>query len=622
MDSEMNFASNGKLKEQLTAEIDKKANMNSDPGDTGAKPIRNGVAKETSASVVGPMLPQTPLTGSVQKKGVTLEMDIPSTVVEFVYDVDSVYDEMVESAISGFANDMRINSLPFKLRKMTIERAVLRVKIAWCSKFKNKADKVKAYQKRYREVDGAINRIQKTVTNDVEKKKMAKAIDDIDREVSRKTKEKLNRKEIVESVNAVLTEMVNEGILPSDMTMIDVNLTVESEEILTEGANLDLFKKRLSNKKEFSKEIKAVKKALKKNDFDTATKHIRRAKENIKELREAIEDYPKDEVTTNVIGMLLGYLGYCLRTLIASFGLTLPAIGADAGVLTGHIATGFAFLGINMVASIGVLFYELYRIVNALNANLQEAKKNKTGVGIDILNGIYNKALTVVRKMEADLDKYSDEVKKAKKEAATKESVDEDPLTFYKEITAMYESGEISLDVYTDWYTEAKKPDDGIMDILATLNRKGYKTKYSCSGHKRSFKEDRDDNGVINGKLTSGARIMFKGDYEFPDPPKHWGWKNVDGKDYLYVLPKSHNADKIHADKAFDAWKNKYMASLKRWADSLPEQEGVVIQKKNPKKEADVAESAWAEIDAMIDADDFMESVSNDLDDEIALMLL
>ena len=140
---------------------------------------------------------------------------------------------------------------------------------------------------------------------------------------------------------------------------------------------------------------------------------------------------------------------------------------------------------------------------------------------------------------------------------------------------------------------EAKKPDEGMMDILSTLNGKGYKTKYSCSGHKDSGKSDKNDDGIVNGKLTSAARIMFQDDYEFPDPPKHWGFKTVEGKDYLYVLPYSSDGKD---PKAFDAWKNKYMASLDRWAKSLPNvktAEKVITKPEEEKtpKESDVTES-------------------------------
>ena len=203
-----------------------------------------------------------------------------------------------------------------------------------------------------------------------------------------------------------------------------------------------------------------------------------------------------------------------------------------------------------------------------------------------------------------------------------KESV-ELPSNVFVELTNLYESGAIDLETYMDCYLEAKKPDDGMMEILDTLNRKGYKTKYSCSGHKRSFKEDRNDDGVINGKLTSGARIMFMDDYEFPDPPKHWGWKTVDGKDYLYVISVSHNADKIDSDKAFDAWKNKYMASLKRWVDSLPDQaEADQVIKNKAKDEEDVTESVWRDLEADLTIESEMDTLSRDLEDEIAMMLL
>ena len=654
MASEMEFASGTNATAKLSAELDRKAKLNADPGDTGKTPIRNGVAKETSASVVGPMLPQTPLTGSTVKKGEEDEMEIPKTLLEFVYYPDSVYNERVDAAVHDFATGIQQNTLPFKLRKMIIERAMLRVKIAWCSKFKNKEEKIKNYKKRYREVDSAINRIQKAVINDGEKKKMAKAIDAIDKEVTRKTQEQINRKEIVESVNAMLSAMVESGCLPADMPMIDdpflpmleCTLTDFTDgEPFTEGENLNLVKSRLLTKKDYIKEFRAAKKAMKAGDCDAASKHIKNAKKYVSDFRKVVEKYPKEEISVNFIGMVLGYLGFCLRSALSAWVVALPTtiIGGigGKGIVKATLDTfddpevsvqvskgSAALMGIGgtmgVIGGIALSLYNLYKIVRSLDANIKESKKKNDLNVFNLLNGVYNKALVMTRQMEKELDKLSGEVKKAKKEIAAKESTDEDPLVFFHDLTTMYEAGKISLDVYCDWYTEAKKPDDGMMEILDILNRKGYKTKYSCTGHKSSFKEDRDENGVINGKLSSGARIMFQGDYKFPDPPKHWGWKMVDGKDYLYVLAKSHNADKVDVDKAFDAWKNKYMASLRRWVESLPEQKGAVITKNSPKKEEDVTERAWDGIDQFLDTTDdaLFESVDRDLEDEIAMLLL
>ena len=638
------------------AAMNKKAKNVSDPGDT-APVTKPGVAKETSASVLGPMLPQAPLTGSTIQKTASIsdeDRTALDALVEFCYYPDAVFDEKVQDNINTHATDVRDNSLPFQVRKMVIERAILRVKIAWCSKFKSKERKVKAYQKRYKELDSALLRINRAVTNDIDKKKMANAIKEIDKEVSEETKAKLNKKAITESVNALIDSMVAEGVLPKDMPHIDDRMLTESylyktfgmEDTFEESENLDLIKERKKYQKEYAAYTSKCKKAIKRGDYKAAAAYIEKCREILVDIREALKDYDKESLSVHFLGIVLGYLGFVVKDTLLCFGVTTPLIGViGAGAVIASIDTsaiaevvGLTLMGLGgvavVVASILLTFYGLYRIIAALDVNMKEAEKNGKSISINILNGVYNKTLKVIDKMEKCLEDMSKALKKAKKVDDSeiqkeleeikqmKESV-ELPSNVFVELTNLYESGAIDLETYMDCYLEAKKPDDGMMEILDTLNRKGYKTKYSCSGHKRSFKEDRNDDGVINGKLTSGARIMFMDDYEFPDPPKHWGWKTVDGKDYLYVIAVSHNADKIDSDKAFDAWKNKYMASLKRWVDSLPDQaEADQVIKNKAKEEEDVTESVWKELEAELTIESEMDMLSRDLEDEIAMMLL
>lgn len=636
------------------AAMNRKAKNVSDPGDT-APVTKTGVAKETSASVLGPMLPQAPLTGStVQKTGSISDEDRTAldALVEFCYYPDAVFDEKVRDNIDTHATDVRNNSLPFQVRKMVIERAILRVKIAWCSKFKSKERKVKAYQKRYKELDSALLRINRAVTNDIDKKKMANAIKEIDKEVTEETKAKLNKKAITESVNTLIDSMVAEGVLPKYMPHIDDRMLTESylqktfgmEDTFEESGNRDLIKERKKYQKEYAAYMAKCKKAIKRGDYKAAAAYIEKCREILVDIREALKDYDKESLTVHFIGIILGYLGFIVKDTLLCFGIKMPfigAMGAGAWLATTSASTevvGFTLMGLGgvavVVASILLTFYGLYRIIAALDVNMKEAEKNGKSININILNGVYNKTLKVIDKMEKCLKDMSKALKEAKKVDDSeiqkeleeikqmKESV-ELPSNVFVELTNLYESGAIDLETYLDCYLEAKKPDDGMMEILDTLNRKGYKTKYSCSGHKRSFKEDRNDDGVINGKLTSGARIMFMDDYEFPDPPKHWGWKTVDGKDYLYVISVSHNADKIDSDKAFDAWKNKYMASLKRWVDSLPDQaEADQVIKNKAKEEEDVTESVWRDLEADLTIESEMDTLSRDLEDEIAMMLL
>lgn len=140
--------------------------------------------------------------------------------------------------------------------------------------------------------------------------------------------------------------------------------------------------------------------------------------------------------------------------------------------------------------------------------------------------------------------------------------------------------------------SEAANIDEDIQDVIDRLNEKGYTTKYSSAGHENlTKKEDPDKDGVYYGKLYTDARIMFKNDYNLPDPPKYWVKKIVEGSTYLDVPPISYNEKDGSPDKAFDKWKSAYMESIRKWIADLPTAK---TTKENPLSviDKDVKESA------------------------------
>ena len=123
-------------------------------------------------------------------------------------------------------------------------------------------------------------------------------------------------------------------------------------------------------------------------------------------------------------------------------------------------------------------------------------------------------------------------------------------------------------------FDEAANIDDDIKSVISTLNGKGYKTKYSSSGHPSvRFKGDTYKDGVKYNKLYSDARVVFKEAYPFPNIPQGWTKKVFDNNDGvgIYVKPPTFNIVNGMPKDQYYSWKQKYMRALRGWADKLPD---------------------------------------------------
>ena len=114
--------------------------------------------------------------------------------------------------------------------------------------------------------------------------------------------------------------------------------------------------------------------------------------------------------------------------------------------------------------------------------------------------------------------------------------------------------------------------DEDIKPIIELLNRLGYKTKYSCSGHDQTrITPDHKKDGVYQGKLYTTARITFDKKYNFKVIPKGWYQNPNSDKTSIYVEPLTYNPKNGSPDEAFKKWKEGYMNSLKAWVEDLEE---------------------------------------------------
>lgn len=142
------------------------------------------------------------------------------------------------------------------------------------------------------------------------------------------------------------------------------------------------------------------------------------------------------------------------------------------------------------------------------------------------------------------------------------------------------------------------KIDEDIKPIIDSLNEKGYKTKYSCSGHPSArFKKDRFRDGVLYDKLYTTARIVFDGKYDIT-APKHWEVKTLnDGKDTA-LYPKAPSfkiVDGLPKD-AFYKWKDRYMNGLESWVEKLPKVGEEKSSENEEEKEEDIVESVFTDL--------------------------
>ncbi len=136
----------------------------------------------------------------------------------------------------------------------------------------------------------------------------------------------------------------------------------------------------------------------------------------------------------------------------------------------------------------------------------------------------------------------------------------------YLGVTRMLETAEF---VNDELYNEAAHIESEIKPIVDKLNSKGFKVKYASPGHsKLRKKEDNEPDGVYYGKLYSDARIMFADKYDF-NAPKYWMHRDVDNCSYLDIIPVKYDKADGSPDEAFAKWKDNYMDSLRKFADSL-----------------------------------------------------
>ena len=353
------------------------------------------------------------------------------------------------------------------------------------------------------------------------------------------------------------------------------------------------------------------------------TKHM----DDIKKVSDIL-DKEADEVTSNnaatLISMITGPIIYCFTIVIS---LAVSEAAATASIVVFCIGLGAFFISLILSSILSILNYmkankdysylkDLTKVKNRLikiqkNNKLPEKIDKKITTAIDVINDAeskWNNANDVNIKENSILETYVDNYME---NSNTIKELEADKYNHHvNQIKALSESNNDIL--YNIFYllNEAANIEEEIKPIINELNRKGYKTKYSSPGHsKLRKKEDRFRDGNYYGKLYSDARIMFDGKYNFPSAPKYWMWKNVDGNDYLDIVPIEYDEEDGTPDEAFNTWKKYYMDSLKNYVSSLKDVDSAKGDDNGPKdtyksdnieKKEDIKESTTEMLEDMI----------------------
>jgi hypothetical protein len=100
--------------------------------------------------------------------------------------------------------------------------------------------------------------------------------------------------------------------------MIIAESYIEPDDILSEGANIEITKKLKEFKERYNKYNKAGKKALLKKDFNTAAENFAKAKKELKEFEYAVKNMDST-VGSAVLGSIAGLLIVMIKVTILSF---------------------------------------------------------------------------------------------------------------------------------------------------------------------------------------------------------------------------------------------------------------------------------------------------------------
>lgn len=246
---------------------------------------------------------------------------------------------------------------------------------------------------------------------------------------------------------------------------IDITESTEMEDFNTmeniymEGANINLQRTCHTAKKVFNKEMRDMKRNIRDMDFKGAAENAKAAEEAIKTVKNALKKYPAGDLSTNLLGSVIGFAKITVKSLAWSL---VPLFGNVKNVMDGFRLSD---------ASITTKWKSI--------KNRQEGKQDHT-----MYNTLYVDCVKWLESMERKLAKVSQKLRTMKAlDAITKESVmdhmvaeeDEKYLLAQFEsvdpemLDLMYCEGFLDTEDYIELYKEATEEEyvDDIFDESA-----------------------------------------------------------------------------------------------------------------------------------------------------------
>ena len=553
--------------------------------------------EESSASVIGQMLPQVGLTETTEPSMDEMFGDIAEEETELLKEAlsDELYGADMYFEAFGFIEKIKnkfkksdtdsVNNINHdKLMKVakaytSLRLANFRVKIAVVSNPKIKGtSEYKTLQKKVIVAEKEYRKLKKDLNKD-ELEALKQHIAVIDSDFDKKIV--IFIKDIKDSQKAAIKKEYAEFI--SDENILDIiteSYKYDNDELYTEGANWDIHKKYRTDLKVFKANLKDAKKYLKNHSYDEAREQIKKAIGIMEECKKAaieeIEKIDQDSALTAICGFIFRNITIVCRDMLL-------------------------LITVYPIALVKNLIDIITDIMNSINSI--KKKGNFTASDINrYVNFVKNDYDRMIRVLEHFLAKVDESEKKHK--------IDEKEVV--KDVVK--EATEVNTECGTTDIVTEKNLDPEMKPLIDKLHQKGYKTTASSSGHKNVIiKKDGDRDNVANEHYYGDARLVFADKYNFGKAPTYWYWKKVDNGDKVdYLDIKQVKADEWpDPSEKFANWKKNYMKSLSDWIESLPD---ISNEKKDVVDEACETESN-TDLDTAIDT--MFESVMSDIEFDI-----